>query len=273
MCARLALAFALGVASPTLAEDEPRESSPDKSGYTFANPTPRALLRDMSTDRPDQTESAYTVDAGRYQIEMDLVRAFLDSEAGEPEFVVAPINFKIGLLNDLDIQFVLDTFVLAEDASGVGDFVTRVKWNIYGNDSGRTALAFMPYVKWPLPQNDLRNGKTEGGLIFPFAADLGGGFGLGAMTQVDLVASPAGGYETEWFNTLTVGHDLTAHVGMYVEVAAVNGSARGFDWEWQGDVGFTYAMSDDARFDWGCNFGLTDGPPDYSPWIGFSTRF
>ena len=36
----------------------------DKSGYTLLTATPANLMRDMSTDRPDQTESPYTVDAG-----------------------------------------------------------------------------------------------------------------------------------------------------------------------------------------------------------------
>ena len=36
----------------------------DKRHYHLFNPTPRELLREMSTDRPDVTESAFTVDAG-----------------------------------------------------------------------------------------------------------------------------------------------------------------------------------------------------------------
>jgi hypothetical protein len=41
----------------------------DKSGYHLFRPTPRELMRELSTDRPDQTESAYTVDAGHVQLE------------------------------------------------------------------------------------------------------------------------------------------------------------------------------------------------------------
>ena len=36
----------------------------DKSSYSLFNPTPDSALRDMATDRPDKTESPYTVDAG-----------------------------------------------------------------------------------------------------------------------------------------------------------------------------------------------------------------
>jgi hypothetical protein len=34
----------------------------DKSQYSLFNPTPERLLRDMTTDRPDTTESPFTVD-------------------------------------------------------------------------------------------------------------------------------------------------------------------------------------------------------------------
>jgi hypothetical protein len=52
----------------------------DKSGYHLFHPTPRDLMRPLSTDRPDQTESPYTVDAGHFQIEMDLANGTLDRD-------------------------------------------------------------------------------------------------------------------------------------------------------------------------------------------------
>ena len=39
-------------------------ADPNKSQYNLFNPTPRALMREMSTDRPAKTASAYAVDAG-----------------------------------------------------------------------------------------------------------------------------------------------------------------------------------------------------------------
>ena len=37
---------------------------PDKSGFTFIDPTPREQLRKLSPDRPDNTDIPYTVDVG-----------------------------------------------------------------------------------------------------------------------------------------------------------------------------------------------------------------
>jgi len=51
------------------AGDANESLKPGKSRYTLFNPTPRELVREMNTDRPDKTESPYTPDAGHFQIE------------------------------------------------------------------------------------------------------------------------------------------------------------------------------------------------------------
>jgi len=46
---------------------------PDKSGYNLFNPTPGNMMRELTPDRPDKTESPFTVDAGHFQPEMSFV--------------------------------------------------------------------------------------------------------------------------------------------------------------------------------------------------------
>jgi len=166
----------------------------DKSSYSLFNPTPDSALRDMSTDRPDKTESPYTVDAGRIQIETDLIAYTHDRENGitTRAFDVLPFNLKIGLTSSTDLQLVYGTYShvrVSGDGgtdSGTGDLVVRLKHNLWGNDGGRTAFALMPFVK--IPTNDLKslNNDVEGGLIVPLAIDLGRGMGLGLMTEIDI---------------------------------------------------------------------------------------
>lgn len=43
-----------------------------KRAYSLRRAVPKALLREMTTDRPDVTESAYSVDAGHFQLETEL---------------------------------------------------------------------------------------------------------------------------------------------------------------------------------------------------------
>jgi hypothetical protein len=88
----------------------------NKSEFNLFNPTPRELLRALSTDRPDKTESAYTVDAGHFQIETDLVNFSFDRYNGDPTntqtraWSFANTNLKVGLLNNVDLQLIVPTF-------------------------------------------------------------------------------------------------------------------------------------------------------------------
>lgn len=264
-------------------------SAADKSGYTLARPVPAELLRDLSTDRPDQTESPYTVDAGHFQLEMDFVALALDrdkSQGGDVrtrDVSVAPVNLKVGLTNRLDLQLLIDPHVSSrvEDrragtvdrASGFGDVTTRLKFNFWGNDGGPTAFGIMPFVKWPLSASDVRNGETEGGIIAAFGFELPQGWGSTVMTEVDWVSDGLGGYDREWVNSITFSHDITERLGGYFEFFTVVGDAPGFRWQGQFDVGLTYAWSKNIQFDLGCNFGVTRSAPDFSPFVGFSRRF
>lgn len=262
----------------------------DKSQFHLFNPTPRELMREMSTDRPDKTESAYTVDAGHFQIESDLVSYSHDHETRDgadtkvEAWSIAAVNVKAGLLNWLDLQLVLDTYnhvttddrVAGEEVkqSGLGDFTTRVKMNLWGNDGGKTALAVMPFVKFPTNQDDLGNDDVEGGIIIPLAVELPAGWGMGVMTEFDFVRnSDDDGYSTDFVNTITFSHDIVGNLGGYIEFFSLVSSESGNDWVGTVDLGLTYAISDDIQLDGGINIGVTDAAEDFNPFLGLSWRF
>lgn len=265
------------------------EPLPDKSRYHLFKPTPRASMREMSTDRPDQTESPHTVDAGHFQVETDFVNATFDrdrSGGGDVrtrDYSVLPLNLKVGLLNNVDLQLVLDTHVNSRiedrvastvgEASGFGDVQTRLKINLWGNDSGSTAFAMMPFVKWPLAKSSLRNGETEGGVIFIVGCKLPGDWSSAVMTEADFVSSGIGGYDTEFVNSITFSHAIVGKLAGYLELFTVASTARDSRWQGQADVGFTYGLNDNTQLDFGCNFGVTKSAPDFNPFVGLSFRF
>jgi hypothetical protein len=272
------LALASSAAITTLA------AQTDKSAYTLFNPTPREQMRELSTDRPDQTESPYTVDAGHWQIEFDFVNYTYDREAGvrTETWNVAPVNVKLGLTNTADLQVMFDSYsterVRAAGATTStrdwGDLTLRLKQNLWGNDGGDTALAVMPFVKIPLKTGDAGNDLVEGGIIIPLAVSLPAGWGMGLMTEVDWLADATGNdRHAEWINTITFSHDITERLGGYVEFVSVHSEESGADWVAQADAGLTYAISDDIQLDGGCNFGVTDSAPDFQPFIGLTLRY
>ncbi len=260
----------------------------DKSHFNLFHPTPPDQMREMSTDRPDQTESPYTVDAGHFQVAMDAVNAGFDRDRSGGGNVQTTgwgtaLNLKAGLLNNVDLQFVLNPYAKVEvkdhttgaqyTDSGLGEFQTRLKVNLWGNAGGTTAFAVMPFVKWPLPESSLHNGKTEGGVIFVLGYELPAGWRSAVMTEFDFLANDPGSYSTEFVNSITFSHDIVGKLGGYVEFFSVVSSADNVDWQGQFDVGFTYAVNDNLQFDTGCNFGVTKSAPDFNPFIGLSFRF
>ncbi|MBE0543568.1 MAG: transporter [Verrucomicrobia bacterium] len=258
----------------------------DKRQYTLFNPTPRDLMREMSTDRPDLTEGPYTVDAGHFQIEVDAVNYSYDDGRGirTESLSLGVVNLKAGLCNSTDVQLVLEPYTTVRirdrDAGtsdrhrGFGDITTRLKVNVWGNDSGATALAVMPFVKFPSNQDNLGNNAVEGGLIVPFAAELPAGWSLGAMTEVDFMEDADGsGYHPEFINTIAFGHDIVGKLAGYVEFFSLVSTDRGARWVGLIGLGLTYRLSADIQLDGGVNLGVTQSADDINPFMGISWRF
>lgn len=262
----------------------------DKSQYNFFNPTPREHMREMSTDRPDKTESAYTVDAGHYQIEMDVFSYALDRYNGVPgdhrteALAIAPVNLKVGLLNNVDLQLVIQPYVSLREKNvaarevnrnrGFGDVIPRLKVNLWGNDGGTTALAVMPYIKLPTNTDDVGNNSVEGGLMVPLAISLPQEFNLGLMTQLDILRDESGdGHHPEFVNTITISRGIVGDLSGFVEFYSSVSTESGSEWVGTFDFGFTYMLTEDIQLDAGAFIGVTRSADDINPFLGVSWRF
>jgi hypothetical protein len=247
-----------------------------ESGFSLVNPQPRPLWREMSADRPDTTESPFTVPAGAVQLEM----SFVDyaKNGSEKVWTLGAANLKLGLFENVDLQLVFDSWIRADDGAGsrregFGDAEIRLKINLWGNDGERdTAFAVMPYVKLPTAADDLGNDHVEGGLILPYAIDLAEGVGLGLMAEFDAVHDEEDDdCDLEFVHTAAVGFDLSERIGWYIEgvgIAATDGPYRAL-----AGTGFTFAVRDDVVFDVGVNLGLEGDVDDVNVFTGVTIRF
>lgn len=259
----------------------------DKSSYHVFNPTPKELMRSMSTDRPDKTESAYTVDAGHYQLEMSFFDYTYDhrnpvaDDTRSEAWSMAPWNLKVGLLNNVDLQWVFSPYIIertreavTERKEGSGDMQTRLKVNLWGNDGGTTALALMPFVKFPTNTDDLGNDDIEGGLIIPLAIGLPADWSMGLMAEFDFNRNEMeSGYHTEFVKSITISHAIIGDLNGYVEFFSRHYSDRNIRWEGTIDAGLTYAVNDNAQLDLGLNIATTRSADDFNPFMGLSVRY
>lgn len=256
------------------------EQPQEKSRYTLFNPVPRGLMRDLSADRPDATESPFTVDAGHLQVELSF--AEWRKGGGAEDTSILPTNIKLGLTEHVDAQLVLNPNLRVRQGGrtreGTGDTQVRVKVNLWGNDGGEgfygeTALAVMPFVQFPTADDKFGDAEDiEGGVIVPFTTSLPNDFALTVMAEVDFVRDGGGGHDTVFVHTAVVGREIHGPLSGYLEYVGVQPIDGDGDYQASVGVGLTYLLTDDVQLDVGSEVGLTAAADDLRVFAGMTFR-
>jgi hypothetical protein len=281
-----AVGLLLVLAALGAAAQETNSLPPDKAGYSLFNPVPKNLMRELNSDRPDETESPFTVDAGHYQLEMDFANYAYNQSDGmtTKAWNVAPFNLRIGLLNQVELNLIFDNYLhvrtddrLARTSttqSGIGDLTTRLKINLWGDDGGKTAFALLPFVKIPTSTDGLGNSAVECGVIFPLAVKLPADFDLGLESAVSCLRDNSdSNYHADFINSITLDHGIIGKLSGYVEFYSEISSEPQSAWIGTVDVGLEYLLSKNVQLDCGCNFGVTRAADNFNPFAGITVKF
>ena len=237
--------------------------------YSLLHPTPRERMREMSTDRPDTTESPISVDAGHFQVELDAVSLVRDE--GVSDLALGSLNLKLGLTSFSDLQVIVEPYHHVATESGFGDLTLRNKYNLWGNDGGPTSFGLMPFVTLPTASEGFGSDHVEGGLIAPLGLEGPLGWDFGTMAELDAVWR-GDAYAGELVLTGTAGHDIWKALGGFVELAStlpLDGEAAALG----ANSGLTLGVSDDVVLDAGVRVGLTEAAEDFSSFLGGSARY
>jgi hypothetical protein len=246
-------------------------------------------MRDISPDRPDKTDSPFTVDAGHYQLELDFANFTYNapnSQNGNVKsdaYQLAPMNVKVGVFNNVDLQLVLqpwswqqsknETTGAVTTDSGFGDTTLRAKVNLIGNDGGFFALALIPYVTLPTAQDYLGAGGMEGGVGIPYAFDVPN-WDVGFQTTVSCYRNDFGdGYHADIANSVSVGHAVIGALEYHVEFYSSVSTEQNSGWVGTVDTWFTYQLNKNLIFDSGVYIGVTAAADNWHPWIGMTWRY
>ncbi len=287
-CLFIALALLL-----TTTTSAPAETN--KGQFNLFNPTPNELMRDLSPDRPDGTESPRTVDAGHFAIELSIVDWSHDSETDTDTLTFFDTNLKIGLTNDIDLQLVFQAYGEERtdlpgggvaEANGFADVQLRLKVNLWGNDpvdqGGKvgpqlfgidTAVGVMPFIQIPTG-TELSSEHVEGGFIVMLGLDVADNWGIGLMAEFDGVYD--GGddnYDFEFVHTAVVGFDVVGPVGMYVEYIGSLSTDGDVGYQASFSGGVTYEFNSNFVLDAGLRAGLTNDVEDIVLFTGFTLRY
>ena len=274
--------YAFLIPAAALCSINAAETAVDKSGYSWRTPVPNDEMREMSTDRPDATESPFTIDPGHVQLEMDFANHARDDEdrGRITEWEAAPLNLRFGVSTNFELGFFLVPFRAETETpegggnrvrrSGFGDTTFRAKWNFIGNDGGDKAWGLMIDLKLPTAEDGMSNEKYEGAVTLPVAFPLGGGWEGAAMTTIARVYSADGEYRAVWSNTITAGRDLSENLGGFVELTSSAGDGSHVA---TFNCGMTRSYGRHVQFDAGLNLGLSRAAADVAVFTGVSRRF
>lgn len=278
-------ALAVFHASAVYAEDE---ASPDKSGYTLFNPTPDDLMHDFSTDRPDKSSTAITVDAGHFQYETDIVFWSYDRYNAAQQTTSSLVAFdpvlKLGLTNNTDLEIALApinydhttdrTTDTNSSAFGFGDVIGRVKFNLFGNDGGNYALAVVPYVKAPTAAAPIGNEHWEGGGYAPFTINLPDQWSVTLQTELDILENAAlNGVHPNYQNLVNVSRPITDTISGQAELWSDVNADKDSPTQYTFDLAALWAITGNLQLDAGTYIGLNKAAPDLQLMTGISQRF
>ena len=234
--------------------------------YNFTHPLPRTLLKEMETDRPDATESAYTVAAGHFQLETDMFKQVRnkDQQFLNVESSFNLVNLKLGLTRRTDVQVVIPTYVtsrvkeratrkITENQHGFGDIIIRYKYNLWGYSGGKTALALLPFLLLPTAAS----GSTglQGGIIIPFAWDISNKVSFGSQVGFARAKEDDNAYHNSYLCSFTFGRSVGRKVDVFSEMLFnYNHYQARFDTYANG--GIILSLTGNLNLDAGFNYGL-----------------
>jgi len=282
--ASLGIWLAASAASPAFAQSS---SSPDKSQYWLLNPVPADQMRDFNTDRPTKANVPYTVDAGHFQYETDIVNfaTLANGQISTNALLIPNPTFKVGLTNNIDFEVNaptvvgIHTFNAATNVSsttwGIDDVFIRTKINLWGNDGGKSALALIPFVKAPTAPRTIGNGATEEGLIAPLSFSMPDDFTLLFNFEADALKNSAdNGRHANFVNLVNLSRTVVKDVTMYVEFwSDYNNDPRQRTTQLSFDVAFAWVVRPNLQLDVGADVGLTSSTPVIQVIAGISQRF
>jgi hypothetical protein len=218
------------------------------------------------TDRPDFTESAFSVAPGRVQIEGGVTF----SDEGSVDALSWPeVLIRVGISDAVEFRLTAPDYVDIEDVEGFSDMAFGAKLELPKVLDGWD-LAIIGGLELPTGDDEFSGGSVGAEFILIGGTSVGERSSFG--TQV-AVATVGDGEENslQMGATAVFGTSFSDAVGGFLELAATVPEEG--DPELIGHTGLVYLVRENAQFDIHFGLGLTEVSPDALVGAGFSVRF
>lgn len=255
----------------------------DKRQFTLFHPTPRRYMRPMVPDRPGITESPYSVDAGHFQYESDVLRLLTRREGPTHghDWYVNHALAKIGLSDRTDLQVGVDSYTDTRNYDdtdpsqnqlyhGLGDVTLRLKHTLVGDDDSRWALGLIGYVTLPTggPRGD---GAVEFGAVLPVIYQVTKPWSIGGQVATEIYWDrETSSRYLQLTPTFTTDYQFTKVVQAFVELVGYR-DVRQVSWRSSVNTGVQLDVSDNVQLDFGTHLPITHST-DREYFLGISFR-
>lgn len=225
-------------------------------------PTAAWAQTDLVTDRPDQTESAVTVESGKVQIETGVLFT-QEKDAGRTFEVTEALGtlVRIGLRDALELRIGFDGLVSVPGRDGLGDASLGAKVMMAEETADRPQIAVLFETSVPIGDDGFTSDdyapSARLALSKDFGDSLGIGFNLGAEFPDD---------DEILFYTLAAGVRIDDVNGAFFEVFGDSESSHSFD------AGWTVLARANLQFDVAGGVGISSEAPDWFLGVGLSVR-
>jgi hypothetical protein len=227
-----------------------------------------SIKDDISTDRPDVTNSSLVVPAGSLQIENGVN---FSARNGDRFVDGTNTRWRAGIANCL--EFLVDTpnylgNVRSPENSGFSDVTPALKWQI-SPVPGKIDLSAVFGVALPSGSASIAGPGAQPYLQFPWSWELRSGWGLSGMFTEFF--RPSDAVNKRITETTFAIEKVTERTSLFVEYVgdfAENGSSAQLL-----NSGGMYRPSPNQQVDFHVALGLNHNAPSYIVGVGYSIRF
>ena len=234
-------------------------------------------VEDISTDRPDQSESPYLMDKGFFQIE-----AGVTSENDEPvkDFKTSTLSapsvlLRYGIAKNVELRGGIEVINskttingTSTNENGMGPLMAGTKISLFSEKGSMPETALLLSITIPFKDNsafqsdyigtEFRFAMTNSlGKRFSLSYNLGGEFGAGAPGATGLY-------------TIALGASLVKKLSGFVELYGFMLQKTSPDHRF--DAGLTYLILKNVQVDLAFGFGISERSPNYFIGGGVSVR-
>ncbi len=208
--------------------------------------------QEIVTDRPDQTESAVTLEKSAFQIESGFL---IQNQSWHSSNILLPTNlFRYGLSSGFELRLVhefsrFEALDVQEKYTGFNDIQIGFKVQIFKSESSNTEVAFLSHLNLPTGTGLFFTEDSYGTINkLSIAHTISDRFNIGYNIGYDYFDFG------EFTYSLALGFGLTELVGFYVE--PYGSFSDSGDHISNFDAGFTYLLKENFQLDFSFGTGL-----------------